>query len=33
MQYSRQVQTAIDRLDESLLKLRDSIKRGKQQEA
>ena len=33
MQYSQQVQIALERLDESLFKLRDLIKRGQQQEA
>ena len=33
MQYSQQVQIAITRLDESLFKLRDLIKRGQQQDA
>ncbi len=33
MQYSQQIQVAITRLDESLFKLRDLIKRGQQQNA
>ena len=33
MQYSQQIQTAVNRLDESLFKLRDLIKRGDQQGA
>tara|TARA_Y100000593_G_C4219272_1_gene290936 strand:- start:42 stop:260 length:219 start_codon:yes stop_codon:yes gene_type:complete len=33
MKYARQTQTALDRLDGSLRKLRDMIKRGDQQAA
>ena len=33
MKYAAQVQIAMDRLDESLFKLRDLIKRGEQKEA
>ena len=33
MKYERQTQAALDRLDQSLAKLRDLIKRGKQNEA
>ena len=33
MQYSRQTQVALDRLDQSLAKLRDKIKRGQINEA
>ena len=33
MQYSQQIQTAVNRLDESLFKLRDLIKRGDQKGA
>jgi len=33
MQYARQTQEALDRLDESLMRLRDMIKRGQNQEA
>ena len=33
MQYSRQTQVALDRLDQSLAKLRTLIKRGQNQEA
>ena len=33
MKYAVQTQSALDRLDESLMKLRDMIKRGEQQNA
>ena len=33
MKYAKQVQIAMDRLDESLFKLRDLIKRGEQKTA
>ena len=33
MQYARQVQEAMDRLDQSLAKLHNLVKRGNQQEA
>ena len=33
MQYARQTQTALDRLDQSLAQLRNLIKRGQNQEA
>ena len=33
MKYERQLQTAMERLDQSLFSLRDMIKRGEQQKA
>ena len=33
MQYARQIQEAMDRLDQSLAKLHNLVKRGNQQEA
>tara|TARA_Y100000592_G_C5314896_1_gene241948 strand:+ start:352 stop:570 length:219 start_codon:yes stop_codon:yes gene_type:complete len=33
MRYTRQTQAALDRLDQSLMRLRDLIKRGQNQEA